>query len=62
MFPYHIKLKFREELMGAVPEIYFSVVRESFPLHSIMEIPIRFSVRSLAQDNSNVFLMLSFSK
>lgn len=27
MFPYHIKLKFREEFMGAIPEIYFTVVR-----------------------------------
>lgn len=27
MFPYHIKLKFREEYMGAIPEIYFTIVR-----------------------------------
>lgn len=48
--------------MGAVPSVFFTVVRESFPQHSIMEIPIRLSIRSLGQQDSNTFLMLSLNK
>ena len=49
MFPYHIRLRFKEEFMGAYPEIYFSIVRESYPMFSIMEVPVRFGIKGLTQ-------------
>lgn len=33
--------------MGATPEVFVSIVRESFPMFSIAEVPVRFRIRTL---------------
>jgi len=48
--------------MGATPEVFFTVVRESFPVFSITEIPIRFSFRNSGEDARNTFVLLSLRK
>jgi hypothetical protein len=48
--------------MGATPEIFFTVVRESFPMFSIMEIPVRFSFRNLGEDARNTYALVSLRK
>lgn len=47
LFPYHIRLLFREEYLGAIPELYLSLVRESPARHSITEMPLKFGLRDL---------------
>ena len=37
MYPYHLKVKFREECMGAFPFFYLTVVREDVPRFSILD-------------------------
>lgn len=53
---------FREEYLGATPEILFSLVRESLARHSITEIPLRFGLRNVGEPVRNaMYLMISLS-
>jgi len=33
--------------MGAIPEIFISIIRESHPKYSIMELPVKFYLKNL---------------
>jgi hypothetical protein len=48
--------------MGAVPEVYLSLIRESSARHSITELPLKFGLRNLGDSLKNaMYLMVSLS-
>lgn len=62
MFPYHIRLIFKEQFLGALPQIYISLLRDSYSKHSIMELPLKFGLKNLGQPLRNsLYMMISFS-
>ncbi len=44
LYPYHLKIVFREEYMGDKPEVYLSFMREDLPKFTILDKQIRLIV------------------
>lgn len=48
--------------MGAVPEVFLSLIRESNARHSITELPLKFGLKNIGDTLKNVmYLMVSLN-